>query len=230
MGDATDYFADYIRHGLSCTNMMLYGQLPCGDGTKDPVLSDFGVQQAIDLRRRLLAAGRHYDAIVTSPLRRAIETALLLFAPRDALISAYPALRRLQFGDWTAVPTIQVVPFMLEADIEGQSIVIPDEHVSVGRKALMTYFEQLLPYLTFAPLKGGFSLAKILNLLYTYSKGSRFALIGHGNIMSKLPISNKPDKYPDNTELWPLLISERKLILVDKPLIPTRKYKLALNK
>lgn len=72
---------DLIRHGQSEANVFF--ELTQGVDTKmlDARLTAFGKQQAAELGVRL--ASKHYDLVLVSPLTRAIETAITIFAGRD---------------------------------------------------------------------------------------------------------------------------------------------------
>ena len=81
---------DLIRHGQSTFNAAMAENRP------DPFVEDARLSE---LGRRQVAAGRAalasqtYDVVVTSPLTRAIETALGLFGGRDVPIIVEPMHR-----------------------------------------------------------------------------------------------------------------------------------------
>jgi probable phosphoglycerate mutase len=81
-----------IRHGRSAD------VVPGSPESEDPPLHDRGVEQAAALAARLEA--KHLDAIYSSDLRRAIETAAPLAASRDLEVRRRPDLREVFLGDW----------------------------------------------------------------------------------------------------------------------------------
>jgi broad specificity phosphatase PhoE len=83
-----------IRHGESAWNAAGRWQ-----GPGDPPLSPRGREQAVRLADAL--AGEGIDAIVSSDLLRATETAGILAARLDATVAADPRLRELDVGRWS---------------------------------------------------------------------------------------------------------------------------------
>lgn len=65
-------------------------------GRTDVALSEVGLQQAERLRNRL--AGEKIDAVYTSSLRRALQTAEIIAAWREVVITPCPELREIDFG------------------------------------------------------------------------------------------------------------------------------------
>lgn len=234
---AADYQVDIIRHGFSCGNMHHLLHLS-GEGPQDPYLSDFGILQVIDLRRRLLERGGDgsshlYDRILTSYLRRAIETALLLFAPRDLLIERYPELVDVDFGDWSsAPPTITVIPYISEIGADFA------ENHGVGMEQLrqeFMAFDRLLDFRILMRLDPDcsteYDYPNFLKVLYSFPRHSRIALISHGNVMRALLAIIHRDNYsvrvPRNTELWPLAVLNQEMEMVGEPLRPARAFPFA---
>jgi alpha-ribazole phosphatase len=81
-----------IRHGETEQNKS--GVLM---GSTDTPLNDHGRLQAVNLRERINAL--EVDAIYTSPLQRAVETATLVFGDRQPII-ADSSLQEFHFGEW----------------------------------------------------------------------------------------------------------------------------------
>ena len=81
-----------IRHGETEQNKS--GVLM---GSTDTPLNDHGRRQAASLRERINAL--EVDAIYTSPLQRAVETASLVFGDEQPII-ADSSLQEFHFGEW----------------------------------------------------------------------------------------------------------------------------------
>lgn len=81
-----------IRHGASTA--------PAGlaIGASDPALSDLGTAQAHGLAARL--ADRPLARVISSDLRRALETARIIAAPHHLEVESTPLLREIHFGSW----------------------------------------------------------------------------------------------------------------------------------
>ena len=82
-----------IRHAQSELNAARLWQ-----GLTDSPLSELGRQQALALALEL--AAERFDAVVTSPLARAVATADPLAAARGLAPEREPALRELDVGRW----------------------------------------------------------------------------------------------------------------------------------
>lgn len=94
------------RHGETVDNasQTMQGQMP-------GCLNDNGFKQAAILCEQL--AGVHFDAIVSSDLRRAIQTAEVLAAARQMPIVTTPLLRERDWGDFTGrfIPDLKGLDF-----------------------------------------------------------------------------------------------------------------------
>ena len=90
-----------IRHAESSWNALGRWQ-----GWSDPGLSARGREQADQLAREL--AGTRLDAIVTSDLRRARETASIVAAALRVELSVDPRLRERDIGSWTGLTTPEI--------------------------------------------------------------------------------------------------------------------------
>jgi broad specificity phosphatase PhoE len=256
---APDYTVNIIRHGLSCTNLYRYAtgaglQVDERLNEKDPHLSYFGILQAIELRKRLLASrppgqSPGPDHILTSYLRRAIETALILYAPRDLLLQQYPELSGVEFGEWFYIPTITVIPYISEIgegasgvrDGIGEAPGSEYENKSVGLSRLRQEFRTFREFLDFGTLEAmdpncssQYDHANFLNILYSYPLHSKVAVISHGNVMLQLLARIHQDNYrvwvPNNTELWPIRVTDREMEMYAEPIRPTLTLRVPLSR
>jgi phosphoserine phosphatase len=82
-----------VRHGETDWNAERRFQ-----GHADPPLNDVGRRQARALADEL--AGERIDAVYTSDLARARETAAILAEPRGIRVVALPELREIDVGEW----------------------------------------------------------------------------------------------------------------------------------
>lgn len=91
-----------VRHGETVDNarQMMQGQTQ-GE------LNDVGVRQAEQLRDEL--AGKHFDAIVASDLKRAVDTARILAAPYGLEVETTALLRERDWGSFTGryIPSLK---------------------------------------------------------------------------------------------------------------------------
>ncbi|CAN5611392.1 histidine phosphatase family protein [soil metagenome] len=85
-----------IRHGATDWNVELRAQ-----GQADIALNDLGRAQAKDLAERL--AQRTLDAVYSSDLERAWDTAAAIAARHDLEVVVEPAFREIDQGDWTGL-------------------------------------------------------------------------------------------------------------------------------
>ena len=81
-----------IRHGASTAAPGL------AIGVSDPPLSDLGRAQARSLAGGL--AARPLVRVISSDLRRALETATIIAAPHRLVVESTSALREIDFGTW----------------------------------------------------------------------------------------------------------------------------------
>lgn len=91
----------FIRHAESVWNARLLWQ-----GQADPPLSERGHEQARTLSGRLMGLG--LEALVTSDLRRARETAAALAEGLGIPIALEPALRELDVGRWSGLTNAEI--------------------------------------------------------------------------------------------------------------------------
>lgn len=82
-----------VRHGQTLWNSSARYQ-----GHADVGLSDIGREQARALSKRL--AKEAINAIYSSDLKRALETASILAEPHNLPVQALPELREINFGAW----------------------------------------------------------------------------------------------------------------------------------
>ncbi len=83
-----------IRHGRSAD------VVPGSPDSLDPPLHEEGVAQAEKLAARL--CDRRIDAVASSDLARAVQTATPLAAPRGLTVSQHESLREVHLGEWEA--------------------------------------------------------------------------------------------------------------------------------
>jgi ribonuclease H / adenosylcobalamin/alpha-ribazole phosphatase len=93
------------------TVLLRHGQTPMSVqkryvGRTDVPLTDLGVQQAAAAAKRLASAG--LDVIVTSPLRRAVQTAQEVAAATGAPLVTDEGFRETDFGAWEGLTFAEV--------------------------------------------------------------------------------------------------------------------------
>ena len=94
-----------MRHGETVDNAAHIMQ-----GQTQGQLNDKGFKQAEELRVKL--TGIHFDAFVSSDLRRSIQTCEVVARARNALVVTTPLLRERDWGEFTGkyIPDLQDVP------------------------------------------------------------------------------------------------------------------------
>jgi uncharacterized phosphatase len=75
-------------------------------GWADPSLNGTGHDQARELAGRL--AETHFEAVYSSDLRRAFETAEVLAAPHNLTVVTDPGLREIDVGQWSGLTRAQI--------------------------------------------------------------------------------------------------------------------------
>jgi uncharacterized phosphatase len=75
-------------------------------GWADPSLNGTGHDQARELAAKL--AGTPVDAVYSSDLRRALETAEILAAPHNLMVATDPGLREIDVGQWSGLTRDQI--------------------------------------------------------------------------------------------------------------------------
>jgi broad specificity phosphatase PhoE len=75
-------------------------------GWADPPLNDTGREQARRLAEELRTTP--FDAVYSSDLRRAFETAEILAAPHDVPVLADPGLREIDIGSWSGLTKTEI--------------------------------------------------------------------------------------------------------------------------
>ena len=100
-----------VRHGETFDNasQLMQGQVQ-GE------LNDTGKEQAEAVAERL--SGEHFDAIVSSDLHRAIQTAEIIARPHGLSVVTTPLLRERDWGDFTGryIPDLKGLPFPENAE------------------------------------------------------------------------------------------------------------------
>jgi broad specificity phosphatase PhoE len=109
-----------IRHGETDWNLAGRWQ-----GHADVPLNDLGLRQARLLAQRLLSEHTQFDAIYSSDLTRAYQTAWELGAAVRVPVQLYPPLREIDLGTWSGLHYSEIRErFPIEARLleEGQDI------------------------------------------------------------------------------------------------------------
>lgn len=92
-----------IRHGETAWNASGRWQ-----GHADVPLNDIGKEQARLLANRLRAERMHFDAIYSSDLSRAFQTAWAIGAALGVAVQLFPPLREIDLGTWSGLTRDQV--------------------------------------------------------------------------------------------------------------------------
>ena len=92
----------YFVHGTTTEN-----EAGLSSGWKDAPLSELGRQQSRELTE--LTAGYHFDAVFTSDLERAVDSAKIMWGTRYRMI-ADPRLRECNYGDLNGKASAIVEP------------------------------------------------------------------------------------------------------------------------
>ncbi|MBQ9356032.1 MAG: histidine phosphatase family protein [Prevotella sp.] len=95
-----------VRHGETIDNALQLMQ-----GQIQGELNDTGIAQATRVSEEL--ADRHFDAIVASDLKRAIDTAKIIARPHGLSVVTTPLLRERDWGDFTGryIPELKGQPW-----------------------------------------------------------------------------------------------------------------------
>jgi broad specificity phosphatase PhoE len=91
----------FVRHGETDWNRDRRYQ-----GHADPPLNEAGKRQARDLERAL--ADTHLDAVYTSDLRRAAQTAGIILEKRNVPLVEDPGLREIDVGSWSGLTRAEI--------------------------------------------------------------------------------------------------------------------------
>ncbi|MBP1466658.1 histidine phosphatase family protein [Candidatus Chloroploca sp. M-50] len=110
-----------IRHGETDWNMTGRWQ-----GHTDVPLNAIGLQQAELVASRLAQEGRRFDAIYSSDLARAYETARAIGAAVKVAVQLLPSLREIDLGTWSGLTYEEIkTKFPDEIALLDQNIDIP---------------------------------------------------------------------------------------------------------
>lgn len=101
-----------IRHGESQANAR--GVVEGGDG--DSPLSELGIQQAAKAASHVITTHPHIDAIYSSPLRRALQTAQTFARHLHKPVVSAPDLIEGRIGNWNYQPFSALNWSLLDAD------------------------------------------------------------------------------------------------------------------
>ncbi len=115
-------------------------------GSTNPPLNEVGQAQLPPLLK--LLAGKQIDAVYTSDLLRATQTAAPLAAQHNAPIILRPALRELHFGDWESLTWDQIEqrdkPYATRWVTEFPNLPTPNgEPIATFRTRILTEIEFL---------------------------------------------------------------------------------------
>tara|TARA_B100000959_G_scaffold128777_1_gene135112 strand:- start:1806 stop:2342 length:537 start_codon:yes stop_codon:yes gene_type:complete len=83
----------FVRHAQS-----EYNQKKLFTGWHDPQLTEHGINKAIELKQDL--NGINFDAVYSSPLKRALQTANILITNQEIIIDE--RLKERSYGDWSS--------------------------------------------------------------------------------------------------------------------------------
>lgn len=110
-----------IRHGETDWNMIGRWQ-----GHADVPLNAIGLQQAELVANRLATEGRRFDAIYSSDLARASETARAIGAAAKVDVQLLPSLREIDLGAWSGLTYEEIkAKFPEEIALLDQNIDMP---------------------------------------------------------------------------------------------------------
>ena len=95
-----------VRHGETIDNARQVMQ-----GQTQGQLNETGIHQAEEVRDRL--ATEHFDAILSSDLKRATDTAIIIAQPHGQHVVTTPLLRERDWGDFTGryIPELKGEPW-----------------------------------------------------------------------------------------------------------------------
>ena len=103
-------------------------------GWADPSLNDTGRAQARELAEQLRATP--FDAVYSSDLRRALETAVILAAPHDLAVVTDADLREIDVGAWSGLTRAEITERFPDGDRPGGETREPAQRARpCGRRA-----------------------------------------------------------------------------------------------
>ncbi len=151
-----------IRHGETASNAE--GRFR---GRADIRLNENGRKQSADLSRAL--RNHHFDAIYSSPLSRATETAGAIAADRDMKVVANPGFNNIDLGGWTDRP---------KADIQREYPVLWRQWITVPERMTIPGGEGILAVQERA--------YNALRELIERNAGGNFAIVSHRAVLKPL--------------------------------------------
>jgi 2,3-bisphosphoglycerate-dependent phosphoglycerate mutase len=158
-----------VRHGQSLGNVDPQHSGP------DPELTDIGKEQIRETARRL--AQYPFDAIYSSHLRRAVQTAQILNEGRDFTITQISTLRERHFGDMFSLPDMEEQFERFRKILSG----LPDDqrwHYKY-RSGMESDWEATTRFMS--------AMKKIVQV----NAGKHILIISHGNIMRNFLVYTK---------------------------------------
>ncbi len=170
-----------VRHGQTDWNLAGIYQ-----GQSDIPLNETGIEQAKTLAQSL--AGTHFDAIYSSDLLRARQTAEIIARQFDLPVVTDPRLREIRQGVWEGM-TIQEVKRKYAPDFtrDAEQITIPRAE---GAESLAEVITRMV---------------EVANEIYDRHNGHRVLLASHGLAVAvlyltanKMPIRDIYHHIPDN--------------------------------
>jgi broad specificity phosphatase PhoE len=105
--EKTEKHITFLRHGLSTANHEGVVQ-----GRKDYPLHSCGIEQVQHLASYWAEAGRTYDQIITSPLRRAKDTAAVIAASLSIPVIEDPVWLERNFGEGEGLPYTEIQTYL----------------------------------------------------------------------------------------------------------------------
>ncbi|MCD4786198.1 MAG: histidine phosphatase family protein [Candidatus Eremiobacteraeota bacterium] len=179
----------FIRHGESQFNKE--GKL---QGQMDPPLSDKGEETASslarDMKETFVSSGREINAIYSSPLKRAKETADAISGATGAPVRMAPNLQEIRLGDWEGrkISNIAKTPQFIQWRKNPQSITPP------GGEEIKNFQDR--------------AVTGIKKIIEDNSQNDNIIVVTHGGVIGALisyalkeDISNSMKRVPDNLSI-----------------------------
>lgn len=149
-------------------DLLRHGETELGGGFRgslDDQLTPTGWQQM----RQATASPEHWDAIVSSPLRRCADFAFELAEQCQLPLVLQDGLRELHFGDWEGRHASELM--QEHAEDLGRFWAAPYEFTPPGGEPMLAFEERVL---------------NTVNELYQHRAGEHLLLVTHGGVMRLL--------------------------------------------